>query len=175
MTKHKDSPPYKVLEYIFQNLDKDHNSNDILDIKYLLLQQGRRYTKEMFMELLKSLVHGVNTTNVLEQLKTIAIVNQQILNGELIVNNNDVVYELLVKNYFHPLENLLIQFISLLEDSKLQDNNNNNNPNWEIKIFQNNLKFVAVSIIKIIEQDSNDLLTTTTELLNICRDIINAK
>ena len=59
----------------------------------------------MFMELLKSLVHGVNTTNVLEQLKTIAIVNQQILNGELIVNNNDVVYELLVKNYFHPLEN----------------------------------------------------------------------
>ena len=42
------------------------------------------------MELLKSLVHGVNTTNVLEQLKTIAIVNQQILNGELIVNNNDV-------------------------------------------------------------------------------------
>ena len=180
LTKHKDSPPYKVLEYIFQNLDKDHNSNDILDIKYLLLQQGRRYTKEMFMELLKSLVHGVNTTSVLEQLKTIAIVNQQILNGELIVNNNDVVDELLVKNYFHPLENLLNQFISLLEDSKLQDNNNNNNnnnnnPNWEIKIFQNNLKFVAVSIIKIIEQDSNDLLTTTTELLNICRDIINAK
>ena len=128
------------------------------------------------MELLKSLVHGVNTTNVLEQLKTIAIVNQQILNGELIVNNNDVFDELLVKNYFHPLENLLNQFISLLEDSKLQDNNNNNNnPNWEIKIFQNNLKFVAVSIIKIIEQDSNDLLTTTTELLNICRDIINAK
>ena len=125
LTKHKDSPPYKVLEYIFQNLDKDHNSNDILDIKYLLLQQGRRYTKEMFMELLKSLVHGVNTTNVLEQLKTIAIVNQQILNGELIVNNNDVVDELLVKNYFHPLENLLNQFISLLEDSKLQDNNNN--------------------------------------------------
>lgn len=80
-----------------------------------------------------------------------------------------------MKNYFHPLENLLNQFISLLEDSKLQDNNNNNNPNWEIKIFQNNLKFVAVSIIKIIEQDSNDLLTTTTELLNICRDIINAK
>ena len=77
------------------------------------------------MELLKSLVHGVNT-NVLEQLKTIAIVNQQILNGELIVNNNDVVDELLVKNYFHPLENLLNQFISLLEDSKLQDNNNNN-------------------------------------------------
>ena len=83
-----------------------------------------------------------------------------------------------MKNYFHPLENLLNQFISLLEDSKLQDNNNNNNnnnPNWEIKIFQNNFKFVAVSIIKIIEQDSNDLLTTTTELLNICRDIINAK
>ena len=153
MTKHKDSPPYKVLEYIFQNLDKDHNSNDILDIKYLLLQQGRRYTKEMFMELLKSLVHGVNTTNVLEQLKTIAIVNQQILNGELIVNNNDVFDELLVKNYFHPLENLLNQFISLLEDSKLQDNNNNNNnPNWEIKIFKIILNLLLCQLLKSLNK-----------------------
>ena len=105
----------------------------------------------MFMELLKSLVHGVNTTNVLEQLKTIAIVNQQILNGELIVNNNDVVDELLVKNYFHPLENLLNQFISLLEDSKLQDNNNNN-PNWEIKIFKIILNLLLCQLLKSLNK-----------------------
>ena len=47
LTKHKDSPPYKVLEYIFQNLDKDHNSNDILD-KYLLLQQGEVILKNVY-------------------------------------------------------------------------------------------------------------------------------
>ncbi|CAX42012.1 conserved hypothetical protein [Candida dubliniensis CD36] len=186
--------PFKVIEYILQNLDNNNNGT-ILDIKYLLLQKqqqqqeyGGKYTEEMFMELLKSLVNTINTTNVLEQLKTIAIINQQILNGELeIIISSNINMEQLLENYFHPLEHLLNQFISLLSESKSKlklkskskskskSNNNIVNPNWEIKIFQNNLKFVAISIIKIIEKNSNELLSTKTNLLKICHDIINEK
>ena len=184
--------PFKVIEYILQNIDNNNNGT-ILDIKYLLLQKqqqqqqqeyGGKYTVEMFMELLKSLVNTINTTNVLEQLKTIAIINQQILNGELeIIISSNINMEQLLENYFHPLEHLLNQFISLLSESKSKSklksksksNNNIVNPNWEIKIFQNNLKFVAISIIKIIEKNSNELLSTKTNLLKICHDIINEK
>ncbi|CAK9440982.1 uncharacterized protein LODBEIA_P48510 [Lodderomyces beijingensis] len=123
--------------------DFNDNSNAQLTYaKYSLLQQHAKNLNDNLSEsavtkLVKFTVSSVNRQDILEQLKTVAILNTQLSEKKISIRDLDTVY-------LGPLAKLLDQLYTQLPCAREDES-------WKTKIFDNNLKFVAGSTIKLLD------------------------
>ena len=128
-------------------MDNDQGQS-VLEIKYLLLQSY----PEAYLELIGEIVQNVNTTNVLEQLKTLGIINKSLESGRLKLEDSH-------DKYVKPLGQVLSQLSNEL------DNQKGNNTSWEFRAFENNLKYVAGTTINLLKETDTDILNTCNHIL----------
>ncbi|KAK6867119.1 hypothetical protein K6H11_005276 [Candida tropicalis] len=139
-----ETPPADLIQFI---LDNDQGQS-VLEIKYLLLQSY----PEAYLELIGEIVQNVNTTNVLEQLKTLGIINKSLESGRLKLEDSH-------DKYVKPLGQVLSQLSNEL------DNQKGNNTSWEFRAFENNLKYVAGTTINLLKETDTDILNTCNHIL----------
>lgn len=144
-------PPTKLIEFILDNDKASSSSSSVIEIKYLLLQ----LYPELYPELIEDVVKNVNTTNVLEQLKTLSIINNALISGKLTIND-------LQDEYLIPLGQILSQLSIQLDNHK---GGKDNEELWEFKAFKNNLKYVSGTTISLLKETNTDILETCNHIL----------
>ncbi|KAG5418986.1 hypothetical protein I9W82_003705 [Candida metapsilosis] len=141
------------------------DGSDHLRVKYILLQKLNFDTKvgyDELLKLIKSTVGQVDQSDVLEQIKTISIMNQNLTSSKIVLDSQTI-----ADDYLHPLEKLLTQ-MNATQVSTTQDVNS-----WQVKAYKNNLKYVAATTTKVIELVSNEVcLNDFASLESICGQII---
>ncbi|RCK59473.1 hypothetical protein Cantr_07209 [Candida viswanathii] len=139
------SMPSNLVEFILDN-DKAQQQEVVIELKYLLLQ----LYPEQYAGLVGDVVQSVNTRNVLEQLKTVAIVNNALRDGTIKLDK-------LEEAYLVPLGRVLSQLLTQLDTQ--------GNETWEFKAFQNNLKYVAATTLGLVEEGNSDLVDTCNRII----------
>jgi len=158
----------EVLTVFIRQINQfDGSFPDQTRVKYILLQKLNFDTEEahdVLSLLMKSIVELVDQHDVLEQIKTISILNQHIASGKLILD-----LSILDKAYLPYLQGVLQQ----LHESKMSSASEGDVNSWQTKAFQNNLKFMAATTTKVLELRSNRTPSTDySELRRICNVIL---
>lgn len=162
------TPEEIPMAFVKQINQLDNDMPDHIRVKYILLQKlnfDMGNANNELLQLIKSIVAQVDQLNVLEQIKTISIVNQHLNSGKLVLNPQTI-----TEIYLQPLTVILKQ----MHESEVSSTPDANS--WQAKAFKNNLKYTAVITTKVVELISGDLPSINfDELHQICAEILLAE
>ncbi|KAI5949237.1 hypothetical protein KGF57_004835 [Candida theae] len=145
----------------------DSTVPDFKCVKYALLQKLNFDTdagRKELLQLMKSVVTQLDHSDILEQIKTISIVNQNLTSDKIKLDPQEI-----TQFYLQPLTELLKQ-MHAAEVSSTQDANS-----WQVKALRNNLKYVAATTTKVLDSISTGgSVTALVPLHQVCHQIITA-
>lgn len=162
------TPEEVPMAFVKQMSQLDNNMPGHIGVKYILLQKLNfdiGNANNELLQLIKSIVAQVDHLDVLEQIKTISIINQHLNSGKFVLNPQTI-----TEIYLQPLTVILKQ----MHESEVSSTPDANS--WQAKAFKNNLKYTAAITTKVVELISGDLPSIDFDELNqICAEILLAE
>ena len=150
--------PTKFIQQIVKY--EDHGNVALMQAKYCLLQRAGTFNNDQSIcidDLVVSCVKHTDNQAILEQVKTLAIFNNLIIEKKIQLAELD-------KLYLNPLEKIL----SLLQTKTNEPSSASSASGWGDKILANNLRFLAASTLQVIGEDPDEY----SSLKGICENII---
>ncbi|EDK46014.1 hypothetical protein LELG_04193 [Lodderomyces elongisporus NRRL YB-4239] len=139
---------------------EDHGNVALMQAKYCLLQRAGTFNNDQSIcidDLVVSCVKHTDNQAILEQVKTLAIFNNLIIEKKIQLAELD-------KLYLNPLEKIL----SLLQTKTSEPSSASSASGWGDKILANNLRFLAASTLQVIGEDPDEY----SSLKSLCENII---